>query len=79
MNKAELYHNMTTSELSAKYNDLKNELFNLRFQHTTGQLKNTLALNIVKKDIARVLTILKERETNAPKNPGKQKKGGAKK
>ena len=77
MNRAQLYHDMTTGELKEKYLSLKNELFNLRFQHTTGQLKNPLALDTVKKDIARVLTVLKERETNAPKNPGK--KGGSKK
>ena len=80
MNRAQLYHDMTTSELKEKYLSLKNELFNLRFQHTTGQLKNPLMLDTVKKDIARVLTVLRERETDAPRNPGKKaKKGGAKK
>jgi large subunit ribosomal protein L29 len=64
-----MYHDMTTDELKAKYADLKNELFNLRFQHATGQLKDPLQIRKVKKDIARVLTILKEREL---------KKGGKK-
>ena len=73
MNRAQLYHNMTTTELRDKFVNLKNELFNLRFQHTTGQLKNPLVLDTVKKDIARVLTILKEREANLPRNKGKQK------
>ena len=62
MNKAKQFHEMTTDELNAKVNSLKNELFNLRFQQTTGQLKNPLMLRTVKKDIARALTILKERE-----------------
>ena len=71
MNKAQMYHDMTTDELKAKFLNLKNELFNLRFQHSTGQLKNPLSLNSVKKDIARVLTILKEREAALPRNKGK--------
>ena len=78
MNRADMYHDMTTVELNAKYLDLKNELFNLRFQHSSGQLKNTDSLYTVKKDIARVMTVLRERETNAYKNLGKQKKGGKK-
>ncbi len=42
--------------------DLKTELFNLRFQLATGQLDNTSRINIVKKDIARVKTVLRENE-----------------
>ena len=83
MNRAQLYHNMTTVELKDKYNSLKNELFNLRFQHSTGQVKDTDQLRIVRKDIARVLTVINEREGNVTKNPGKKKAaagstGGAK-
>jgi len=73
MNRAEHYHQMTTAELNAEYMNKKQELFNLRFQHSVGQLKNPLMLPEVKKDIARVLTILKERELNVPKNQGKAK------
>jgi len=62
MNRAQLYHDMTDAELREKYNSLKNELFNLRFQHATGQLKNPLMLKSVKKDIARVMTIVQERK-----------------
>ena len=72
MDRAQMYHDMTTAELKEKQASLKQELFNLRFQHTTGQLKNPLMLNTVKKDIARVMTILNERENNLPKNPGKK-------
>jgi len=45
--------------------ELREELFNLRFQHATGQLENTMALVRVKKDIARVRTILRQRELSA--------------
>ena len=67
MNKTKTFHDLTTDELQAKYMSLKNELFNLRFQHTTGQLANPLMLRTVKKDIARVLTIIKERELKGGK------------
>ncbi|NLK17473.1 MAG: 50S ribosomal protein L29 [Clostridiales bacterium] len=62
--KAKLFHEMTTEELRVKLKDLKQEFFNLRFQHATGQLANPMALNACKKDIARVMTILRERELN---------------
>ena len=75
MNRAEMYHDLTTTELKEKFASLKNELFNLRFQHSTGQLKNPLQIDVVKKDIARVMTVLKEREINIPKNTGKKKVG----
>ena len=71
MNKAKQFHEMTTEELNGKHNALKNELFNLRFQHTTGQLANPVLIRTVKKDIARVLTILKERELNTKAKGGK--------
>ena len=61
MDKAQKFHDMTDAELNEQYGSLKNELFNLRFQQTTGQLKNPLMIRTVRKDIARVLTILKER------------------
>lgn len=59
------YRDMTSKELDGALNDLKNELFNLRFQLATGQLENPLKLKSVKKDIARVNTILRERELQA--------------
>ncbi len=49
-------------ELNEELVDLKEELFKLRFQHATNQLDNTLKLKSVKRDIARVRTILRERE-----------------
>ncbi|CDZ75252.1 large subunit ribosomal protein L29 [Peptoniphilus sp. ING2-D1G] len=53
---------MSSSDLNKKVNDLKNELFNLRFRLATGQLDNTASIGHVKKDIARVKTVLRERE-----------------
>ncbi|MCL2755650.1 MAG: 50S ribosomal protein L29 [Firmicutes bacterium] len=73
MNRAEHYHQMTTAELKQEYTNKKQELFNLRFQHSVGQLKNPLMLNTVKKDTARILTIIKEREYGIEKNKGKVK------
>lgn len=52
---------LTDKELASKLNDLKSELFNLRFQLATGQLENPMKIQGVKKDIARVKTILRER------------------
>ena len=56
---------MTNEELNEKLKSLKVELFNLRFSHATGGLKNAMALNTTKKDIAKIKTILREREISA--------------
>jgi large subunit ribosomal protein L29 len=53
---------MTDAELNNEVKKLKNELFNLRFQHVTGQLENPIKMRDVKKEIARVKTILREKE-----------------
>jgi len=53
---------LTDAEILVKLKDLKSELFNLRFSLTTGQLTNPMQLSNCKKDIARVKTIIKERE-----------------
>lgn len=60
---------LSTEELTVKLNSLKQELFNLRFKHATGQLENANVLNTIKKDIARVKTILTERELNISAEP----------
>ncbi len=52
---------MSTTELDAKLKDLKSELFNLRFQNATHQLDNPHKITEVKRDIARVMTILQEK------------------
>ena len=53
---------MTDAERDAELKKMKNELFNLRFQHVTGQLENPIKLRNVKRDIARVKTIIREKE-----------------
>lgn len=53
---------MTDVELSAELDKMKQELFNLRFQHVTGQLENPVRMREVKRDIARVKTIIREKE-----------------
>ncbi|MBQ9735108.1 MAG: 50S ribosomal protein L29 [Clostridia bacterium] len=63
--KAREIHNMTNDELATKLVSLKEELFNLRFRHATGQLENPNVLKTVKKDIARVKTVIRERELKA--------------
>ncbi len=54
--------NLDNEELTAKLRESKEELFNLRFQGATGQLENHGRLRAVRKDIARIYTILRERE-----------------
>ena len=53
---------MTTAELEAKLLELKKDLFMLRMQHATNQLDNPIKIQTVKRDIARVKTILREKE-----------------
>ena len=59
---------LSVAELNAKLKELNSELFNLRFSHATRSLANPMALHNVKKDIARVKTVLREKEL--------QEKGG---
>ena len=60
--KAKEVHDLTSEELQKKLSDLKEELFNLRFQLATGQLDNPMRVQDVRKSIARVKTIQRERE-----------------
>lgn len=53
---------MTTAELNDELNKMKKDLFNLRFQHVTGQLENPIKMRDTKRDIARVKTIIREKE-----------------
>jgi len=62
MMKANEIRKMTTAELEAKLVDLKKDLFTLRMQHATNQLDNPTQIATVKKDIARINTILREKE-----------------
>jgi large subunit ribosomal protein L29 len=58
---ADKIRKMESADIESKINDLKQELFNLRFQAAVGKLENTAQLNKVKKEIARMYTILTER------------------
>ena len=63
--KAAQMRNLTQDELQNKLKDLKEELFNLRFQLAINQLDNPMRIKAVKKDIARINTVLRETELNA--------------
>ena len=60
--KATELRDMTDVELNKQLKDLKAELFNLRFQHTINQLDNPKRIETVRKDIARVMTVLAEKQ-----------------
>lgn len=60
--KASEIRQLTAEELSTKLNDLKAELFNLRFQLAINQLENPMRISAVKKDIARVKTVIRANE-----------------
>ncbi len=55
---------LSVEKLEAKLQELKKDLFMLRMQHATNQLDNPMKLAAVKKDIARIKTIIREKETN---------------
>ena len=59
--KAKEMQNMSSEELAKKLGDLKEELFNLRFQHAINQLDNPHRIGDVKKDIARVMTVMRQK------------------
>ena len=64
MMKAKELKNLSVEELSKKLDELKKDLFMLRMQHATNQLDNPMQIANVKKDIARIKTIIREKETN---------------
>ena len=66
--KAKELRTMSAEALEAKLKELKAELFNLRFQHAINQLDNPHKIADVKKDIARVMTVLRQKEAEASKN-----------
>ena len=63
--KAKELKDLTANELNSKLAELKEELFNLRFQHAVNQLENPKRLQAVKRDIARVKTAISEQESKA--------------
>lgn len=63
--KAQELRELSVSELNEKLGEFRQELFNLRFQHATAQLENTQRIPEVKKTIARILTIIRDKEVGA--------------
>ena len=63
--KAKEIRDLTTSEIETNVKEMKEELFNLRFQLATGQLENTARIKEVRKTIARMKTTIREREISA--------------
>ncbi len=59
--KASEAHNLKDDELIAKLNDAQQEAFNLRFRHATGELENTARIGIARREVARLLTIARQR------------------
>ena len=66
---AEELRGMSATEVDSHVRDLREQLFKLRFQKTTGQVDAGARLSVVRRDIARALTVLRERELSAPKAP----------
>lgn len=69
--KAKNFFEMNNEELRNKVEELKAELFNLRFKHATNQLSNPLVLVETRRDIARAKTILRQRELGISEEPVK--------
>jgi large subunit ribosomal protein L29 len=65
--KASEAHNLKEDELVAKLIDAKQDAFNLRFRHATGELENTARLGQAKKDVARLLTVARARGIDVEK------------
>ena len=63
--KASNFESMTSEQLKAKIAELKEELFNLRFRLATGQLENVMQISSVRKDIARAMTVQRQKELKA--------------
>ena len=71
--KAHELDELNSVDLESKLRECKEELFNLRFQAATGQLESHGRLNTVKKDIARIYTVVRERELGIRATPGSSK------
>ncbi|MDR0875379.1 MAG: 50S ribosomal protein L29 [Clostridiales Family XIII bacterium] len=68
--KIEKVRELTEAELDQELRKMKNELFNLRFQHVTGQLENPIHMKDIKRDIARIKTVIRENELTAQQKIG---------
>lgn len=71
--KAKELRGLSDEELRQRERELREELFNLRFQHSLGQLTNTARISQVKREIARIKTILRERELERSGRDGRKR------
>ena len=69
--KASEVHNLKDAELVAKLHEAKEESFNLRFRHSTGELENSSRLREAKRDVARLRTVARERGIDVDKELGR--------
>ena len=76
--KAVKFFEMSTEELTRKLDEKKADLFNLRFKHATNQLENPALLTECRRDIAKIKTILRQRELGLSVEPQETKKKGLK-
>ena len=74
--KAVEVHNLDDTQLVEHADSARQELFNLRFQHATGQLENTARLQQAKKDLARALTVAKQRGLDVEVEIRRQRRNG---
>jgi large subunit ribosomal protein L29 len=65
--KASEVHNLKDAELVSRLRDAQEEAFNLRFRHATGELENTARLHQARRDVARLLTVARQREIDLDK------------
>ena len=77
VSKAHELDEMTNADLETKLREAKEELFNLRFQAATGQLDSHGRLRTVKRDIARIYTVVRERELGIRQKPDSDAEDGA--
>lgn len=75
--KASELRELTIEELTNKEKELKNELFNLKFQDATGQIENPIRIRIVRRDIARIQMILNEKNKENTREKGEALNEGA--
>lgn len=68
---------LADDELGTRLREAKEELFNLRFQVATGQLDNNRRLQVVRRDIARIYTVMRERELGLSMSPSRVGEGAA--
>ncbi len=71
MSKASEFLDVSTPELEGRLHESRRELLNLRFQLATGQLDNTARIQQVRREVARLMTVIRERELGVVRNKGR--------